>query len=176
MIKMEFGVFWRYSLFLICVLVAVQVACEPLVDDTQNIEVVTEILNENSTLFNETKIAIGSASPVSKVSKATMDIITVIWYLSTFLALAAFFFLMACSDRRCNRSAMQNQDQAIPPPPTPAPSYSEFAPPSYESVIKQATAAGGIFVVPVDHKIPDNKTTTTAGFQYYTINELQKIV
>lgn len=75
-----------------------------------------------------------------------MDVITIVWYVSTFLALAAFFFLMACSGRTCGRSdpAAEQADTISLPPPTPAPSYSEFEPPSYESVVKD-----GIFVIPI---------------------------
>lgn len=93
-----------------------------------------------------------------------MDIITIIWYLSTFLALAAFFFLMACSDRKCGRTRIQNEQNIIQAPPTPAPSYSEFAPPSYESVIKQSNFFNNnnnnqhhhIYVIPINNSSSNN--------------------
>ncbi|XP_055380019.1 uncharacterized protein LOC129611096 [Condylostylus longicornis] len=90
----------------------------------------------------------------TEASKTAMDIITIVWYTSTFLALAAFFFLMACSDRRCGRHHDQNslynrnRHNSTQCPPSPAPSYREFAPPSYESVIKKA-----IYVIPIENNI-----------------------
>ncbi len=74
-----------------------------------------------------------------------MDILTVVWYFSTFLVLVAFFAVMACSDSHCGRTR-KPEIPAITPPPTPAPSYREFAPPSYDSV------ANGIFIISLDEK------------------------
>lgn len=70
-----------------------------------------------------------------KIAKmGTMDLITVIWYVATLIALISFFVVMACADStRCFSS--KPPDEEIPPPPTPAPSYRLFAPPSYESVV-----------------------------------------
>lgn len=130
------------------------------------------------------------------LSQTAMDIITIVWYVATFLALAAFFLLMACSDRRCSdtqRNANVNSNEAPIPPPTPTPSYSEFAPPSYDSVMKmQHAKKTSIFVVPfpVDPNAAKNGNTSpntpnnTTGsngqhlapsINFYTINELQKI-
>lgn len=74
-----------------------------------------------------------------------MDTLTVIWYFSTFLVLVAFFAVMACSDSHCGRTR-KPEVPALTPPPTPAPSYREFAPPSYDSV------ANGIFIISIDEK------------------------
>lgn len=100
-----------------------------------------------------------------------MDVITIVWYVSTFVALAAFFFLMACSDRKCGRPdpAAEQADTLPLPPPTPAPSYSEFAPPSYESVVKD-----GIFVIPMP---ADRKPVSQPLFdqQLNFIDEVKKV-
>lgn len=74
-----------------------------------------------------------------------MDILTVVWYFSTFLVLVAFFAVMACSDSHCGRTR-KPEVPALTPPPTPAPSYREFAPPSYDSV------ANGIFIISLNEK------------------------
>lgn len=79
-----------------------------------------------------------------------MDILTVVWYFSTFLVLVAFFAVMACSDSHCGRTR-KPEVPALTPPPTPAPSYREFAPPSYEDL------TDGIFIISVDEKT-DNAT------------------
>ena len=124
-----------------------------------------------------------------------MDIITIVWYVATFLALAAFFLLMACSDRRCSdtqRNANMSASEQPIPPPTPSPSYSEFAPPSYESVMKMQNAnKNSIFVVSFADTNPEQNAAknttnnnnnnnnqieqpTTPSISFYTINELQK--
>lgn len=67
-----------------------------------------------------------------------MDLITIIWYFSTFLLLILFFIVMVCSDNVCNRRRQNKpEDIAITAPPTPAPSYREFAPPGYDTVMKK---------------------------------------
>lgn len=100
-----------------------------------------------------------------------MDVITIIWYVSTFVALGAFFFLMACSDKKCGRQDPEaDQADTVPlPPPTPAPSYSEFAPPSYESVMKD-----GIFVIPMP---TDSKPLPPPPFdqQFHFVDEVKKV-
>uniref|UniRef100_T1PDZ2 Uncharacterized protein n=1 Tax=Musca domestica TaxID=7370 RepID=T1PDZ2_MUSDO len=119
----------------------------------------------------------------NELSQTAMDIITIVWYVATFLALAAFFLLMACSDRRCadtSRNPPLNTNETPIPPPTPSPSYSEFAPPSYDSVMKlQHANKTSIFVIPFsmdqtpkDNNPPQSPPTPTINF--YTINELQK--
>lgn len=86
------------------------------------------------------------------INFTNMDILTVVWYFSTFLVLIAFFAVMACSDSHCGRTR-KPEIPAITPPPTPAPSYREFAPPSYDSV------ANGIFIISVNEK--QNTETTS---------------
>ncbi|XP_011205487.1 uncharacterized protein LOC105227696 isoform X1 [Bactrocera dorsalis] len=128
----------------------------------------------------------------NELSQTAMDIITIVWYVATFLALAAFFLLMACSDRRCTEtrgSVLRNETPIAPP--TPSPSYSEFAPPSYDSVIKmQHDAKTSVFVIPFAPMDPSaNKdvsnnsngggvhtpqTPTTPAINFYTVNELEK--
>ncbi|KAL5289262.1 hypothetical protein ACFFRR_009430 [Megaselia abdita] len=123
------------------------------------------ILKNQTSFFNETQRAVPRV-----ISKETMDVITVIWYVSTFVALGAFFFLMACSDRKCGRPdpATEQADTVPLPPPTPAPSYSEFAPPSYESVVKD-----GIFVIQMPPS--DNKPVPTFDQQFHFIDEVKKV-
>lgn len=76
----------------------------------------------------------------------TMDLITVIWYVATLIALISFFVVMACADTsRCYTT--KPPDVETPVPPTPAPSYRQFAPPSYESVIEKRPDS--IFIIPV---------------------------
>ncbi|GAB0098183.1 hypothetical protein DMENIID0001_138920 [Sergentomyia squamirostris] len=77
----------------------------------------------------------------------TMDTITIIWYFSTFVALVAFFVVMACSDNYCGRPR-KPEEPPTSAPPTPAPSYREFAPPSYDTVMKRYK--NRIFIVPVN--------------------------
>lgn len=81
----------------------------------------------------------------SDIKFINMDILTVVWYFSTFLVLVAFFAVMACSDSHCGRTR-KPEIPALTPPPTPAPSYREFAPPSYDSV------ANGIFIISLNEK------------------------
>ncbi|XP_075164920.1 uncharacterized protein LOC142237475 [Haematobia irritans] len=118
----------------------------------------------------------------NELSQTAMDIITIVWYVATFLALAAFFLLMACSDRRCadasQRTRTTTTSETPIPPPTPSPSYSEFAPPSYDSVMKlQHANKPSIFVIPFpnDQTPKDNQSPNTPTLNVYTINELQKL-
>ncbi|XP_036218485.1 uncharacterized protein [Bactrocera oleae] len=142
---------------------------------------------------NTTIIVIKSIHEQSnELSQTAMDIITIVWYVATFLALAAFFLLMACSDRRCteNRGNVLRNEVPIAPP-TPSPSYSEFAPPSYETVIKmQHDAKTSVFVIPfapidpsANKDVSNNsngggvhtpQTPTTPAINFYTVNELEK--
>lgn len=81
---------------------------------------------------------------------ATMDLITIIWYVATLIALISFFVVMACTDtNKC--ITPKPEDIEAPVPPTPAPSYRLFAPPSYDSVIDKESDS--IFVIP----IPDSR-------------------
>ncbi|ALC42708.1 CG15673 [Drosophila busckii] len=122
--------------------------------------------NNNTRIFLYKNTAVDSNN---ELSQTAMDVITIIWYVATFLALAAFFMLMACSDRRC-RNLRSRQANATPAdtqraPPTPSPSYSEFAPPSYDTVIKmQHAAKTSVFVIPFNgdgSKNTDSATPTT---------------
>ncbi|XP_059620137.1 uncharacterized protein LOC132264087 [Phlebotomus argentipes] len=81
-----------------------------------------------------------------------MDTITIIWYFSTFVALVAFFVVMACSDNYCGRPRKPEEPPTTAPP-TPAPSYREFAPPSYDSVMKRYK--NRVFIVPVSESNTD---------------------
>ncbi|KAH8416218.1 hypothetical protein KR222_011554, partial [Zaprionus bogoriensis] len=114
---------------------------------------------------NNTRIFVYKNTVVesNELSQTAMDVITIVWYVATFLALAAFFMLMACSDRRCRdmrgRQAGAASGEAQRAPPTPSPSYSEFAPPSYDTVIKmQHAAKTSIFVIPFDGENKANNT------------------
>ncbi|XP_067631684.1 uncharacterized protein [Eurosta solidaginis] len=133
----------------------------------------------------------------NELSQTAMDIITIVWYVATFLALAAFFLLMACSDRRCseNRGNAFENDTTTAAPPTPSPSYSEFAPPSYETVIKmQHDSKMSVFVIPFvpldasmanknfssnmmttnGHILHTPQTPSAPAINFYTVNELEK--
>jgi len=88
----------------------------------------------------------------TNITFTNMDILTVVWYFSTFLVLVAFFAVMACSDSHCGRSR-KPEVPALTPPPTPAPSYREFAPPSYDSVANgYDSVANGIFIIALNEK------------------------
>lgn len=140
-------------------------------------------------LYNDTEItevyAINASRIPSELSQSTMDAITIVWYVSTFFALVAFFSLMACSDRKCGRRNIpQSQDEQLSAPPSPAPSYSKFAPPSYETVFKQpytSPTAPTVFVVQVPYNSTsmdgekDKDTLSPPPFTFHTVNELQKI-
>lgn len=96
-----------------------------------------------------------------------MEGITVIWYFSSFLVLIIFFIIIACSDSNCGRRSSQSSTTTsnsnktvaprITPPLTPAPSYSEFAPPNYDSVItRQCTGSPKtpeIYIISVNEKL-----------------------
>jgi hypothetical protein len=72
-----------------------------------------------------------------------MDLITIVWYFSTFFALIAFFIYMACADK-CHR----RKPAVVARPVTPAPSYKNFAPPSYDTAIKKMKSTR-VFIVPI---------------------------
>ncbi|XP_050092537.1 uncharacterized protein LOC126575731 [Anopheles aquasalis] len=79
-----------------------------------------------------------------------MDAITIIWYVATFIALISFFLVMACADRNRCRSR-KPVDPEVTPPPTPAPSYRFFAPPSYDS-LEFDKDTDSIFIIPYDNR------------------------
>ena len=94
---------------------------------------------------------------VNSVTSPTMDVITIIWYFSTFIALVAFFVVMVCSDKYCTRGS-KPEETVVSVPSTPAPSYREFAPPSYDSVMKKHKSR--VFIIPMlnesgELKVPD---------------------
>jgi hypothetical protein len=77
-----------------------------------------------------------------------MDTVTIIWYLTTFTALFIFFVVMACTDNSCGRRRNVKPAETRTSPPTPCPSYKNFAPPSYGSVMKKLKDQK-VFIVPV---------------------------
>lgn len=85
----------------------------------------------------------------------TIDLVTIIWYLTTFVALIVFFIVMICADTACGR---RRKPEPTPrsPPPTPAPSYRLFAPPSYDTAIKKnIKIRPSIFILPVNNSNND---------------------
>lgn len=98
----------------------------------------------------------------NSVTSPTMDVITIVWYFSTFIALVAFFVVMVCSDKYCTRGSAKPEESVTQAPATPAPSYREFAPPSYDSVMKKYH--GRALILPMlnqsgDLKLPDESMT-----------------
>lgn len=77
-----------------------------------------------------------------------MDSLTLIWYLTTFTCLLGFFVVMACTEKSCHGSRESKPQETGTCPPTPCPSYKNFAPPSYESVMDKFNNQR-IFIVPV---------------------------
>lgn len=108
----------------------------------------------------------------SDIKFRNMDILTVVWYFSTFLVLVAFFAVMACSDSHCGRTR-KPEIPAITPPPTPAPSYREFAPPSYDSAIfiislneKEAPSNNIISAPPQTNGLSDSRFVQTVWWTF----------
>ncbi|KAH8271596.1 hypothetical protein KR018_010393, partial [Drosophila ironensis] len=145
----------------------------------------TEANPFSDTIANNTRIIVYKNTVVESsndLSQTAMDVITIVWYVATFLALAAFFMLMACSDRRCRnirrRPAGGPSTEGLRAPPTPSPSYSEFAPPSYDTVIKmQHAAKPSVFVIPFESKGSDATPPSlppAVACSVITVNELQK--
>uniref|UniRef100_A0A182JY10 Uncharacterized protein n=1 Tax=Anopheles christyi TaxID=43041 RepID=A0A182JY10_9DIPT len=85
-----------------------------------------------------------------------MDAITIVWYLATFIALISFFLVMACADHNRCRSRKPSSNE-LTPPPTPAPSYRQFAPPSYDSLVFEKDN-DSIFIIPYDTRIDTEHT------------------
>lgn len=83
-----------------------------------------------------------------KSSTVGMDVITLIWYMTTFTALIGFFIVMACTENNCGRRETVKPPENRTCPPTPCPSYKNFGPPSYDSVMKKYKNQR-IFIVPV---------------------------
>ncbi|XP_064543704.1 uncharacterized protein LOC135432127 isoform X2 [Drosophila montana] len=150
------------------------------VNGTTETDLFAEQVDNNTRIFVYKNIV----EPNNELSQTAMDVITIVWYVATFLALAAFFMLMACSDRRC-RDMRSRQANATPSetqraPPTPSPSYSEFAPPSYDTVIKmQHAAKTSIFVIPFNSENKGNDESNASPVSpvpasIYTIDERPK--
>ncbi|XP_053665126.1 uncharacterized protein LOC128714275 [Anopheles marshallii] len=84
-----------------------------------------------------------------------MDAITIVWYLATFIALVSFFLVMACADRnRCGTRKPATEE--LQPPPTPAPSYRLFAPPSYDT-LEFEKDNDSIYIIPYDTRIDSDQ-------------------
>ncbi|XP_037955789.1 uncharacterized protein LOC119685551 [Teleopsis dalmanni] len=180
---------------------------EEIFSNSNHTDILNSISDFNEEVFedkNHTIIVVKNIvrKKTNELSQTAMDIITIVWYVATFLALAAFFLLMACSDRRCadtrnNNGNVANNNDAPRSPPTPSPSYSEFAPPSYDTVIKmQNDVKTSVFLIPFSLETPSTKgadsvitnpgnndnintthqpqTPTTPIVNVYTVNELQK--
>lgn len=90
-----------------------------------------------------------------------MEGLSILWYFCTLAVLLVFFIVIACSPNLSCRIRLRPEDEMQQaaadkrrrrrptPPQTPAPSYSEFAPPNYET----ATAnRPNIFVICIDEK------------------------
>lgn len=89
-----------------------------------------------------------SSKPPRRPSPLTMDLLSLIWYLTTLVALIGFFLVMACTENTCGRNNSEKPDESrTTRPPTPAPSYRHFAPPSYDSVMKKQKDR--VYIVPV---------------------------
>lgn len=74
-----------------------------------------------------------------------MDSLTIIWYLTTFTALFGFFVVMACTEKSCNRRRDSKPEEIFP---SRCPSYTNFAPPSYDTVMRKHNNQR-VFIVPV---------------------------
>ncbi|KAH8301546.1 hypothetical protein KR059_005630, partial [Drosophila kikkawai] len=159
---------------------------------TTEVDLFPENIGNNTRIIVYKNTVVESSNDLSQTA---MDVITIVWYVATFLALAAFFMLMACSDRRCRdmrrRPTGGQSTEGLRAPPTPSPSYSEFAPPSYDTVIKmQHAAKTSVFVIPFNNKGISEMEATPASPQppplsasplppsitcnVFTVNELQK--
>ena len=105
-----------------------------------------------------------------------MEGFTAIWYFTTFMVLVFFFILIACYDSHCLRRRrgastaedVKENDRVVPS--SPAPSYSQFAPPAYDSVLPK-----DVFFVQVTNetRVAPAVATTTISTQTHSqsINE-----
>lgn len=94
-----------------------------------------------------------------------MEGLSILWYFCSLSVLIVFFIVIACSsnpscrirlrpddvDEMQQQQAAKRRRRRPTPPQTPAPSYSEFAPPSYETAIANRS---NIFVIYIDEKPP----------------------
>ncbi|KFB52966.1 AGAP005241-PA-like protein [Anopheles sinensis] len=99
-----------------------------------------------------------------------MDAITIVWYLATFIALISFFLVMACADRNRCRSRKPAQEE-LTPPPTPAPSYRQFAPPNYDTLVFEKDN-DSIFIIPYDARIESEHQRNAESLA----NDLEEII
>lgn len=73
-----------------------------------------------------------------------MNYLSIIWYITTALAIVGFFVVMNFKDTSASNTAEPETPQSL----TPSPSYKNFAPPSYESVFTKE-----IFIISIDENI-----------------------
>lgn len=135
---------------------------------------VTHSLSEsNNIIENSTKAAVEKAetttvtsgnqdsNKIYKEEPLGMDSLTIIWYLTTFIALLGFFIVMACTENSCARRQSAKPTENNLKPPSPCPSYKQFAPPSYDTVMKKYKNPR-VFIVPVhENNNFFNQTTTS---------------
>lgn len=99
-----------------------------------------------------------------------MDSLTIIWYLTTFTALLGFFVVMACTEKSCSRTQTTKPPETRTCPPTPCPSYKNFAPPSYDTVMKKYKNQR-VFIVPVhDGSNFFNQSLSDSNVQHQTMS------
>lgn len=131
----------------------------PVVASQHRTDGSNESYDQNLTTVTADEGIVDSTSPATGTThdralfKETpiMDAITIVWYLATFIALVSFFLVMACADRNRCRSRKPAQEE-LTPPPTPAPSYRQFAPPNYDTLVFEKDN-DSIFIIPYDARI-----------------------
>lgn len=112
-----------------------------------------------------------------------MDPLTMAWYALTVMLLAIFVGIIILTKSRCGtRPPPRSADEPTAKPPatrqqapmTPAPAYSEFAPPSYDDAVtrnlRQATAGTtiltpAVFVITINEKSPPSVMTSLSVVQ-----------
>uniref|UniRef100_A0A182PKR4 Uncharacterized protein n=1 Tax=Anopheles epiroticus TaxID=199890 RepID=A0A182PKR4_9DIPT len=121
--------------------------------ETNAEDVATTITGDDITVTDTTTQSIRTSTHdrVLFTDTPVMDAITIVWYLATFIALISFFLVMACADHNRCRSRKPSSDE-LTPPPTPAPSYRQFAPPSYDSLVFEKDN-DSIFIIPYDTRM-----------------------
>jgi hypothetical protein len=85
-----------------------------------------------------------------------MDIITIVWQISTFIALIVFFVYLACAAMAFKKHKVP---AVIEQPAEPPPSYLNFAPPSYATVTERMISASRVFFLsgPGEHILIRNE-------------------
>lgn len=119
-------------------------------------------------------------SAESRLFKSTdeplgMDSLTIIWYLTTFTALFGFFVVMACTEKACTRARGSKPPETRTCPPTPCPSYKNFAPPSYDTVMKKLKNER-VFIVPVheNNNFFNQTDNSPPSYQVTTLADIEK--